>query len=210
MKDWFQLQCDIAQITTLSNRQRITLRRRRDIPPTSSPHYTLITCAENIHTLLHHYISLHKRMKLKDSSILQDTTLPFQLAMKAWNQTSSHHSKFCYPLSGEYCASILDQWGSLFGGDLNHAPTTEAFNLVLETYAFCSSGPYDYELSSSTIKDTTSASSTPSFPAVQAWDIFQILNQDFVLRPTIESYCHVITALKNHAFALHYSISKYR
>jgi len=206
MNDWFHLQSDIAQKTntnnTVSHRQGRRIHRR-EIPPKSSPNYSLITCAENMHTLLHHDISLLKRKKTNNSSLEQETTLPFQLAMKAWNQTSSYHSTFCYPLAGDYCASILDEWGSLLGGNLIHSPTTDAFNIVLETYAFCSSGPYEFFISSSHVDTTLTTSS--SLPAIQAWDIFQILNQDFVLRPTMETYCHIITILKNHAFALHYS-----
>lgn len=161
---------------------------------------TKISCAENIDRLLKYHMSYHlgldddltRKSSLFDISPKSDpNTKPFALAMEAWKETHAPHS-------GEKAADILQYWGELYGGDINHAPTVAEFNIVLETFANCSSGDY-------------SSFERGTFPAESAWDLYTLLSQldDPFLIPNIDSCSHLIRALSNHAFVLRYSTKNF-
>mmetsp|Transcript_8156 Transcript_8156/g.15350 ORF Transcript_8156/g.15350 Transcript_8156/m.15350 type:complete len:1054 (+) Transcript_8156:175-3336(+) len=153
-------------------------------------------CAENIDRLLKIHMSHHLGVKgdgsIKSSlfdisSKSEPNTKPFALAMEAWKETHS-------PYSGTKAADILQSWGELYGGDINHAPTVAQFNIVLETFANCSSDDY-------------SLFEKGSFPAESAWELYTLLSRldDPFLIPNIDSCSHLVRALSNHAFVMRYS-----
>lgn len=186
--EWYRLSksCSIRTKSTTAPSQSsdaiINLERVKEI------------CAENMDYLLQHHIQYvleEIERKSKPNSLfikkVKPNTKPFALTMEAWNQT-------CAPQAGKRTASILEMWGDLYGGDMNFAPTINEFNIVLDTYAKCSSGDYD-----SYTKD--------SYPAELAWELYSILSRldDPTLLPNIASCSHLVQALSNHAFVMKYA-----
>ena len=144
-----------------------------------------ITCAESMDKLLLY----HKRHNIPADLPFgrMQLTKPFSQVMEAWNQSSEAKS-------GAMAASVLETWGEIYGGDMNHAPTINDFNIVLDAYAKAST--YDYN-----------DFDTNSFPAELAFDIFSFLSQlnDINLLPNVSSCVHTIHALTNHAFVMKYA-----
>jgi hypothetical protein len=159
-----------------------------------------ICCAESIDRLLKYHMSYHlgvnddgsRKSSLFDiSSKSEPNTKPFAFAMEAWKETRVPHS-------GKKAADILQCWGELYGGDINHSPTVAEFNIVLETFTNCSSDDY-------------SSFERGSFPAELAWELYTLLSQldDPFLIPNIDSCSHLIRALSNHAFVVRYSTKSF-
>jgi hypothetical protein len=146
-----------------------------------------LRCAEEMDCILRYHIK-HNISKESSYSNLK----PFKQVMDAWRNSGS-------PLSGMYCADILEQWGQLFGGDMDLAPTIAEFNVVLDAYSKDSSGDYDI-FNSPDAKDL-------QFPAESAYDTFAFLSgmSDLALLPNISTCSHTIHALSNHALVIRYA-----
>lgn len=172
--------------TSRSNRQNL------DISLENSLKSLKLLCAEEMDRILRHHIK-HNISKYSSYTNLK----PFQQVMAAWRDSGS-------PLAGMYCADILEQWGQLFGGDLELAPTIKEFNVVLDAYSKASSEDYD-------IFNSSSASDL-QFPAESAYDTFAFLSgmSDLALLPNISTCSHTIHALSNHALAIRYAKKEYK
>ena len=157
-----------------------------------------IICAKSMDRLLQYHIQNYilEPSKPKEKSFFglmikskgkEPNTRPFALVMEAWNQSSA-------PESGQRSAEVLESWGKTYGGDMENAPTRQDFDVVLETFAKCSSGDY------SSFKEH-------SFPAEMAWDLFSVLSRQAnpSLLPAIATCSHLVNALSNHAFVTRYA-----
>jgi hypothetical protein len=169
-----------------SNRQNL------DISLENSLKSLKLLCAEEMDRILRYHIK-HNISKYSSYTNLK----PFQQVMTAWRDSGS-------PLAGMCCADILEQWGQLFGGDLDLAPTIQEFNVVLDAYSKASSGDYDIF--------NSSAASDLQFPAESAYDTFAFLSgmSDLALLPNISTCSHTIHALSNHALAVRYAKKEHK
>ncbi len=177
-----------------------------------------LECATNMDRLLQHYVQHYifnssptgtapaqtgeggRRSSPSSSSLLdlifkskhedgKHETRPFAMVIEAWNQSSSWA-----PEAGQKAAEVLESWWKIYGGDMENAPTRQDIDVVLETFAKCSSGDY-------------SSYSAETYPAEMAWELFEVLSRqdDPLLLPAIATCSHIVHALSNHAFVRRYA-----
>lgn len=123
-----------------------------------------LVAAEMSEALLHHWLSYPQNKKL-------DTAEPFLLVMKSWHKLNDSHR----------AANVLELWNTLLEGDLELAPTREAFHILLQTLANNNQGSEESCLS-----------------LLEYMERMQSIGNLFLAIDT-ETYAHVVTCLTKSA-----------
>ena len=178
----------------------ISIKPKRYIQTPEKYTMTLkVTCAEQICSILDEYVNIiSSPLLMKEVMSLSShaPTLPFGIAIDAWRDSSCHSA-------GYSALSVLNKWNDLYGGDIDHWPTIQAYNSVLSAYAHSSSGNYK-------VLQNQKRNNDGYLPAEKSWDLFNFLTRSgsMFLKADMETCSHTINALTNHALILKHSSRK--